>query len=221
MTIADQLNALRAELPDGVTLVAVSKMHPVEAVAEAYRAGQRIFGESRVQELCAKHDALPKDIRWQMIGHLQTNKVRAIAPFVDLIHSVDSERLLGAIDRAGSQSGRAIDVLLEVHLAKELTKSGFAPDELVETIDSGRLTEYNNVRVRGLMTVGSLSDDTDLTRSEFNALRALFDHYRPRLGAQFDTLSMGMTDDYRIAVECGSTMVRIGSLIFGARDYTK
>lgn len=219
MSIRAQIEELRASLPEDVTLVAVSKFHPVEALREAYEAGQRIFGESRPQEMVAKQPQLPDDVEWHMIGHLQTNKVKYIAPFVALIHSVDSERVIAEIDRQAARCGRIIDILFEVHLAEDESKSGWDESELREFISSGALERYPNVRVRGLMTIGTLTDDIELNKAEFRVLRALFEELRDRFGAEFDTVSMGMTSDYREAIECGSTMVRIGSKIFGERNY--
>ncbi len=218
MTIGAQIKRLKDELPSSVTLVAVSKMHPVDAIAEAYEAGQRIFGESRVQELKQKHDLLPQDIHWHMIGHLQTNKVKYIAPFVEMIHSVDSDKLLAVIDREAEKNARMIDVLLEVHVAAEETKSGWLPDELEIYIKNGKHLAYNHVRVRGLMTIASQTQDIETIRREFTTVKDLFMELKPYCSDMpFDTLSMGMTADYDIAVECGSTMVRIGSMIFGER----
>lgn len=219
MSIRAQIEELRASLPEDVTLVAVSKFHPVEALREAYEAGQRIFGESRPQEMVAKQPQLPDDVEWHMIGHLQTNKVKYIAPFVALIHSVDSERVVAEIDRQAARCGRIIDILFEVHLAEDDSKSGWDESELREFISSGALERYPNVKVRGLMTIGTLTDDIELNKAEFRVLRALFEELRDRFGAEFDTVSMGMTSDYREAIECGSTMVRIGSKIFGERNY--
>ena len=197
----------------------MSKFHPVEAIREAYEAGQRIFGESRPQELVAKYPQLPSDVEWHMIGHLQTNKVKYIAPFVALIHSVDSERLVAEIDRQAAKCGRVIDFLFEVHLAQDESKSGWDKEELLDFLRSDRLAHYPNVRPRGVMTIGTLTDDIELNKSEFRTLRALFEELRPRFGEEFDTVSMGMSSDYREAIECGSTMVRIGSQIFGSRGY--
>lgn len=219
MSVKSQIEELHSSLPEGVKLVAVSKFHPVEAIREAYEAGQRIFGESRPQELVAKQPQLPADVEWHMIGHLQTNKVKYIAPFVALIHSVDSERLVTEIDRQAARCGRLIDILFEVHLAQDESKNGWSECELREFIGSGALKNYPNVRVRGVMTIGTLTDDVELNRAEFRALRALFEELRPQFGAEFDTVSMGMTSDYLDAIECGSTMVRIGSKIFGERIY--
>lgn len=219
MSIKSQISELHTTLPEGVTLVAVSKFHPIEALREAYEAGQRIFGESRPQEMCAKQPQMPADVEWHMIGHLQTNKVKYIAPFVALIHSVDSERLVAEIDRQAEKCGRVIDILFEVHLAEDESKSGWDESELRKFISSGALAHYPNVRVRGVMTIGTLTDDIELNKSEFRTLRALFEELRVQFGGAFDTVSMGMTSDYREAIECGSTMVRIGSKIFGERTY--
>lgn len=221
MSIKSQIAELQATLPKNVRLVAVSKFHPIEALREAYEAGQRVFGESRPQEMCAKQPQMPADVEWHMIGHLQTNKVKYIAPFVALIHSVDSERLVAEIDRQAARCGRVIDILFEVHLAEDESKSGWDVNELREFISSGALAHYPAVRVRGVMTIGTLTDDIELNKSEFRTLRALFEELRGQFGEEFDTVSMGMTSDYHEAIECGSTMVRIGSMIFGERDYSK
>lgn len=217
MSVSSRLSEICATLPEGVTLVAVSKFHPAEAVMEAYDAGQRIFGESRVQELVAKYEALPKDIEWQMIGHLQTNKVRAIMPFISLIQSVDSARLLECIDREAARCGRTIDCLLEIHVAQEETKSGWDYEELKVYLQSDAFAQLHNIRIRGIMGMATNTDDAAVVRSDFERLAAIKDELAPMFGAYFDILSMGMSDDYPIAVDCGSTMVRIGSSIFGAR----
>lgn len=217
MSVSSRLSEIRATLPEGVTLVAVSKFHPAEAVMEAYDAGQRVFGESRVQELAVKYETLPKDIEWQMIGHLQTNKVRAIVPFVSLIQSVDSARLLECIDREAARCGRTIDCLLEIHVAQEETKSGWDYEELKVYLQSDAFAQLHNIRIRGIMGMATNTDDAAVVRSDFERLAAIKDELAPMFGADFDILSMGMSDDYPIAVDCGSTMVRIGSSIFGAR----
>lgn len=217
MSVSSRLSEIRATLPEVVTLIAVSKFHPAEAVMEAYDAGQRIFGESRVQELVAKYETLPKDIEWQMIGHLQTNKVRAIVPFVSLIQSVDSARLLECIDREAARCGRTIDCLLEIHVAQEETKSGWEYGELKAYLQSDAFAQLHNIRIRGIMGMATNTDDAAVVRSDFGRLAAIKDELAPMFGADFDILSMGMSDDYPIAVDCGSTMVRIGSSIFGAR----
>ncbi len=221
LEIACQLSSVRASLPAGVTLVAVSKTHPVEAIREAYDAGHRIFGESRPQELCAKYEALPDNIEWHMIGHLQTNKVRSIAPFVRMIQSVDSARLAETIQREAARCGRTIDILLEIHVAQEETKSGWDVGELKRYLDSAPFRSMPNIRVRGVMGIATNTDDERVVRRDFEELKRCFDLLRPYFGAHFDTLSMGMSHDYSLAVECGSTMVRVGSLIFGERDYAK
>ena len=221
MSVKSQLERVRVTLPEGVTLVAVSKTHPVEAIAEAYEAGQRIFGESRPQELRAKYEALPRDIEWHMIGHLQTNKVKYIAPFVTLIHSVDSERLAEAIQVQAAKCGRTIDVLLEIHVAAEESKSGWAIDDLRTAVASGLLERLPNVRVRGVMGIATNTDDMERVSADFVQLRIYKEELAPYFGEQFDTLSMGMSDDYPTAIAAGSTMVRIGSTIFGARGYSK
>ncbi len=221
MSIRKQIVQLGEELPVGVTLVAVSKTYPPDVVMEAYDTGQRIFGENRPQELLAKFDAMPGDIRWHMIGHLQTNKVKYIAPFVELIHSVDSPRLLETIDREARKNGRVIDILFEVFIAQEESKSGWEAVELTDYLKAGKHLEFGNIRVRGLMGIASFTDDTEQIRREMLGLRELFDTFRREFfhghDSPFDTLSMGMTSDWPIALECGSNMVRIGSRIFGAR----
>jgi pyridoxal phosphate enzyme (YggS family) len=217
MSIASKISDIRATLPADVELVAVSKFHPAQAVMEAYDAGQRIFGESRVQELTAKYEQLPKDICWQMIGHLQTNKVRAIAPFISLIQSVDSARLLECINREAERCNRVIDCLLEVHVAAEQTKSGWNVDELKEYLATDAIKELKNIRIRGVMGMATYTDDLAVVRSDFERIAAVKRELEPIFGEQFDILSMGMSDDYPLAVECGSTMVRVGSLIFGER----
>ena len=217
MSVASKISEIRATLPSGVTLVAVSKFHPAEAILEAYGTGQRIFGESRVQELTAKFEALPKDIEWHMIGHLQTNKVRAIAPFVSLVHSVDSQRLAECIDREAARCNRVIDCLLELHVSTDATKSGWDLDELRSYLATGAFRELKNIRFRGIMGMATYTDDVSVIRADFEALAAAKRELEPLFDDSFDILSMGMSDDYPIAVECGSTMVRVGSRIFGAR----
>ncbi len=219
MSITTQIAHLRSSLPPHVELVAVSKTHPVEAIEEAYQAGQRCFGESRPQELKAKYEALPKDICWHMIGHLQTNKIKYIAPFVTLIESVDSARLCEAIEREAAKCGRVIDILLEVHVAAEASKTGWEPTELIAYIESGAIDALTHLRVRGIMGIASNTDDEAVIRADFDHLHHLYKQLQPRFGNSFDTLSMGMSDDYPLAIDCGSTSVRIGSMIFGERSY--
>ncbi|MEG0948144.1 MAG: YggS family pyridoxal phosphate-dependent enzyme [Bacteroidales bacterium] len=221
-TVQDNLNEIRATIPAGVTLVAVSKFHPVEALQEAYDAGQRVFGESKVQELTAKEHSLPKDIQWHFIGHLQTNKVKYIAPFITMIHSVDSYRLLQEINKAAAKENRTIDILLQIHIASEQTKFGFSPEEVTELLSTHPYAEWKHIRIRGLMGMATFTDDTNRIRQEFRSLRDLFEQLKTRFFASdpdFNELSFGMSDDYLIAIEEGSTMVRIGSSIFGVRNY--
>ena len=212
-SIKSNISSIRATLPKGVTLVCVSKFHPAEAIQEAYDAGERDFGESRVQELCAKQATLPADIRWHFIGHLQTNKVRQIVPFVHLIQSVDSERLLDVIEAEAARINRVVNVLLEVHVAHEETKSGFAVEEL-EAIMPG-LDGRKHVQVCGLMTMATNTDDEAEIHRCFRTLRDIAAAY----GMSDKILSYGMSDDYEAAIADGSNMVRIGSKIFGERAY--
>ena len=217
MTIREKIEQLHTSIPQGIKLVAVSKFHPTEALMAAYEAGQRIFGESRVQELLAKHEALPKDIEWQMIGHLQTNKVRQIVPFVSLIQSVDSVRLVECINREAERISRVVDILLEIHVAQEESKTGWQYNELVDYLKSGAFTSLKNIRVRGVMGMATNTDNKAIIRNDFERLAEYKRGLSSYFGEEFDTLSMGMSDDYELAIECGSTMVRIGSSIFGNR----
>lgn len=214
MSVANNLSAVLSSLPEGVTLVAVSKYHPIEAIWEAYNAGQRLFGESRVQELMVKYQALPKDIEWQMIGHLQTNKVKYIVPFISLIQSVDSQKLLETIDREAKKCGRVVDCLLEVHVAQEETKSGWEETSLREYLATDGIKQLQNVRIRGIMGMATNTDDSSIIRADFERLKSLKQELEPIFDSNFDTLSMGMSDDYHIAIDCGSTMVRVGSKVF-------
>lgn len=220
--ITENLNEVRHALPEHVTLVAVSKTHPPEAIQTAYDAGQRIFGENKVQELVAKYEELPHDIEWHLIGHLQTNKVKYIADFVSFIHAVDSEKLLDEINKRAGKAERVIDVLLQVHIAEEDSKFGFDDAELTAFVSGTGIVQYTNVRIRGLMGMATFTDDRDQVRREFQHLKRLFDQLKTSAFANsdhFDTLSMGMSGDFDIAIEEGSTMVRIGSTLFGARNY--
>ena len=214
MGIADNIRRLKTELPSTVELVAVSKFKPVEAIREAYDAGQRSFGENRPQELAAKAPQLPGDIVWHFIGHLQTNKVKLVVPYASLIQSVDSERLLAEIDKAARAAGKVMDCLLEVHIAEEATKQGFTPDEAVEM--ARRAADYPNVRLRGVMGMATFTDDTEQVRREFRTLKAVSDRLSFLPGCTL--VSMGMSGDWRIAVEEGTTIVRIGTAIFGKRN---
>lgn len=219
MSIKTEIERLSNELPEGVKLLAVSKFHPVEALREAYDAGQRAFGESRPQELKQKAEILPRDIEWHMIGHLQTNKVKYIAPFVTLVESLDSERLAAEINRQAEKCGRTIDCLLEIHVTDEESKSGWAYDELLSFVRCGGFAAYPNIRIRGVMGMATFTDDEAVVRHDFKRLAEYKAELAEYFGEEFDTLSMGMSDDYRIALECGTTEVRIGSTIFGARQY--
>ena len=219
--IACQLSFVRSTLPAEVTLVAVSKTHPAEMIREAYDAGHRIFGESRPQELREKYEALPKDIEWHMIGHLQTNKIKYIAPFVALIHSVDSARLAEAIQREAAKCGRTIEILLEIHVAEEDTKTGWNIGELKNYVGTAPFARMQNICVRGVMGIATNTDDGAVIRRDFDELLRCFELLQPYFGPRFNTLSMGMSHDYPLAVECGSTMVRVGSLIFGRRGLKK
>lgn len=222
MNLSEKINNIQKTLPAGVRLVAVSKYHPASLIQEAYDAGQRIFGESHVQELVAKHDALPKDIEWHFIGHLQTNKVKYIAPFVSLIHAVDSERLFIEIDKQAKRCGRTIPVLLQVHVAKETTKFGFTPDELLNYMENGDWRQYTNICFSGIMCMATNTDDEALVASEFEQAKTLFHRIKEKYFSDSDTFnecSWGMSGDYPIAIEHGSTLIRIGSMIFGERTY--
>lgn len=222
MSIVDSLASVKATLPRGVKLIAVSKTHSTERILEAYNAGQRAFGENKVQELVPKYEALPKDIEWHLIGHLQRNKVKLVVPFVSLIHSVDSEKLLSAIDQEAEKAEREVKCLIQVHIAEEETKFGFTPDEAFRFFVDKRPAAYKHVRIAGLMGMATLTDDTTRIRKEFSLLHDLFEKVRVEGNVtkeDFSTLSMGMSSDYPIAVESGSTMVRVGSAIFGKRDY--
>ena len=220
--IKARLESIRSTLADGVTLVAVSKFHPLEALREAYDAGQRDFGESRVQELTVKAAEMPADVRWHFIGHLQTNKVRQLLPCVGLIHSIDSLRLLQCVDKEARRIGKTVDVLLQLHVAAEETKFGFTPDECARLVESGALSSLTGVRVRGLMAMATNTDDLAQVEAEFRRVGDLFNRLKAGPLADnpdFTEISMGMSDDYPIAIRCGSTMVRIGSSIFGERQY--
>ena len=224
MSVADNLRQVLADLPQGVRLVAVSKFHPEEAILEAYGVGQRIFGESKVQEMSRKYEALPKDIQWHFIGHLQTNKVKYIAPYVALIHGIDSFRLLAEVEKQGAKVGRTIDVLLQIHIAREETKFGFSPDECRQMLADGQWRSMIHVRLCGLMGMASNTDDMEQVKDEFARLAALFKEVKNVWFADapwFKELSMGMSHDYPEAVRAGSTLVRVGSKIFGERDYAQ
>lgn len=220
-TIASRLGRIRSALPEGTGLVAVSKFHPVEALREAYDAGQRRFGESRVQELTAKIGLMPEDTEWHFIGHLQTNKIKQVVGRVALIESVDSLRLLGMIDALSAERGTVSRVLMQVHVAAEETKSGFLPDELIDWFATGGYESLKATHICGLMGMATNTDDESRIRADFGRIADTFRRIRdvaPDLRG-FDTLSMGMSDDYSLAVEAGSTLVRVGTAIFGPREY--
>lgn len=220
--VKGHLRNVLADLPQGVRLVAISKYHPNEYIQAAYDEGQRIFGESHEQELRQKVETLPRDIQWHFIGHLQTNKVKYIAPYITMIEAVDSFKLLKEIDKQAEKCGRVIDVLLEVHIAEEATKYGFLPEALRQMLSSGEWRELKHVRICGLMMMASNVDNEQQIRSEFTLARSLFLEMKTRFFADqpsFCECSWGMSHDYKIAVEEGSTMVRIGTTIFGPRIY--
>lgn len=220
--IAKQLEKIWEELPEGVRLVAVSKFQSNEAIAEAYRAGQRIFGENKVQEMTAKHESLPDDIEWHFIGHLQTNKVKYIVPYVALIHSVDSYKLLAETDRQAVKVGRTADCLLQLHIAQEETKFGFSFDECRQMLAESNWRQLAHVRICGLMGMASNTDDIGQVRREFKSLAGFFHEVKNRWFADrpfFKELSMGMSHDYHEAIAAGSTLIRVGTRIFGERDY--
>jgi pyridoxal phosphate enzyme (YggS family) len=220
MPIGEQITRLRKELPEGVSLLAISKYQPIEALQEAYDAGQRMFGENHIQEMAAKAASLPKDIQWHFTGHVQTNKIKYMAPFVNLIHAVDSFRLLREIDKHAAKHERCIDCLLQIHIAQEETKYGLTVDECRHLLANESWRELQHVRITGLMAMGSNTDDMEQVRSEFKQIKNLFDELKEKYfpdEPSFCQISEGMTDDYPIAIEEGSTIVRIGSMIFGER----
>ena len=218
MSISQNLNNIKSSLPEHVTLVAVSKTKPNADILEAYEAGQRVFGENYVQELVEKHDQLPKDIEWHFIGHLQSRKAKLIAPFVSLIHGVDSLKLLLEINKQAQKNNRVIDCLLQVHIADEETKFGLDESELEEILHfvHNDKNEIKNIRIVGLMGMATFTEEQNQIKKEFESLKSLFDKFKTQ-NPDFKTLSMGMSGDYELAISCGSTMVRIGSSIFGTR----
>ncbi|MBC8619878.1 YggS family pyridoxal phosphate-dependent enzyme [Parabacteroides faecis] len=222
MSISQNIVQLKASLPANVTLVAVSKFHPAEALKEAYNAGQRVFGESRAQELTAKQKVLPGDIEWHFIGPLQSNKVKDIAPFIHTIHSIDSLKLLQEVNKQAVKNSRMIRVLLEIHVAQEETKHGLTPDECRELLQNEQLAELRNIQICGLMGMATYTDDTTLIEQEFHTLHELFSDLKSiyfKGNDNFAVLSMGMSHDYPIAISQGSTMIRVGTSIFGEREY--
>lgn len=219
MTIHENLNTIKAGLPDTVTLVAVSKTKPVSDLMEAYEAGQRIFGENKIQEMTEKREQMPQDIQWHMIGHVQTNKVKYMAPYVSLIHGVDSFKLLQEINKQAQKNNRIIDCLLQVYIAEEESKFGLDENELKTLLQSADLQELQHIRIKGLMGMATFTDNKKQIEKEFSRLKTIFDTYKndTTQNTDFSVLSMGMSGDYPIAIACGSTMVRIGSSIFGVR----
>jgi len=217
-SISDNLTQLRGQLPPEVLLVAVSKTKPLEDLQTAYDAGQRDFGENRVQEMAEKHAALPQDIRWHMIGHVQTNKIKDFVSWVHLVHGVDRLKVLEVLQAEAAKAGRTVDALLQVHIAQEETKFGFSPEELIPLLTRSALQAYPNVRIRGLMGMASFTPNQQQVAREFAELRALFLAGKEQLGLDYlDTLSMGMSGDWPVAVANGSTLIRLGSALFGSR----
>lgn len=221
MSIKNNIAKYQQNLPAGATLVAVSKTQPVERIREAYEAGQRVFGENKAQELQLKHEALPKDIQWHMIGHLQTNKVKYIAPFVHLIHSVDSLKLLQEINKQALKVSRIIPCLLQLHIAEEETKFGFSQEEVINLINSADFKQLKNIKISGLMGMATFTNNSDQVRKEFRSLKHFFDRLNSMPlppTVEMNVLSMGMSGDFGIALEEGSTMIRVGTAIFGERQ---
>lgn len=224
MSVKDNINNFREQIPATCKLIAVSKTHPVDRIKEAYDAGQRLFGENKVQELAPKYEALPRDIQWHMIGHMQSNKVKYIASFIHLIHSVDSFSLLKEIDKQARKNQRQISCLLQMHIATEETKFGFSEDEILQGLETHALKNFSNVRVMGLMGMATFTDDRNQIRDEFRRLRNFYNRlkeYDLPSNVIMEELSMGMSSDYDIAIEEGSTMIRVGSSIFGDRTYAQ
>lgn len=218
MSIQENYNTIKSQLPSGVELVAVSKTHPVSAIQEVYDLGQRAFGENKVQEVTEKYPLLPKDIRWHLIGHLQTNKVKYIAGFIDTIQSVDSEKLIREIDKEAQKNNRTINVLLQVKIAEEESKFGLETGEAKDLFERYLSGEFRNISITGLMGMATFTDDHDQIRKEFQILKKLFDGLNQL--KKLETLSMGMSDDFPVAIECGANSIRVGSAIFGRRDYS-
>ncbi|KAF2331362.1 YggS family pyridoxal phosphate-dependent enzyme [Flavobacterium daemonense] len=219
MSIQSNLNTIKATLPEHVTLVAVSKTKPVSDLLQAYEAGQRIFGENKIQEMTEKWEQMPKDIQWHMIGHVQSNKVKFMAPYVTLIHGVDSLKLLQEINKQALKNSRIIDCLLQMYIAEEESKFGLDENELNELLTSVEFKELKNIRILGLMGMATFTEDQNQIKKEFTHLKSIFDSIKELKteNCNLNTISMGMSGDYQLAIECGSTMVRIGSSIFGGR----
>ena len=222
MNIADNLQQVLNELPEGVRLVAVSKFHPNEAIEEAYRSGQRVFGESKVQEMTAKYESLPKDIEWHFIGHLQTNKIKYIVPYVALIHGIDSYKLLVEVNKQAEKAGKVVNCLLQLHIAEEETKFGFSFDECRDMLAEGEWKTLSNIQLCGLMGMATNTDDNEQIKKEFCSLSSFFKEVKDSWFADteaFRELSIGMSHDYHQAIAAGSTLIRVGSKIFGDRTY--
>ncbi|MSP84235.1 MAG: YggS family pyridoxal phosphate-dependent enzyme [Flavobacteriaceae bacterium] len=219
MSIKENLLKIKSSLPENVTLVAVSKTKPVSHLMEAYAAGQRIFGENKIQEMTEKWEQMPKDIKWQMIGHIQTNKVKFMAPYVSLIHGVDSLKLLEEINKQALKNDRIINCLLQIHIAEEETKFGINEEELEDLLASDSLKKMNNIKIIGLMGMATFTENQNQIKKEFQHLKSIYEKLQSLniKNCKLDTLSMGMSGDYQLAIACGSTMVRIGSTIFGGR----
>jgi pyridoxal phosphate enzyme (YggS family) len=222
MSIKDNLKNIKSTLPKYVTLVAVSKTKPISDLFEAYNAGQRVFGENKIQEMAAKYDALPKDIAWHMIGHVQKNKVKYMAPFVSLIHGVENLKLLEEINKQALKHDRIIDCLLQIKIASEDSKFGMTPEDASILLQSKDFSELKNIRVIGLMGMATFTEDEDQIKEEFQLLKQTFDTLKPLESFNFkpEIISMGMSGDYQLAIACGSTMIRVGSSIFGERNYS-
>ena len=218
MSIKQNLNKIKQSLPEHVTLVAVSKTKPVSDLMEAYEDGQRIFGENKIQEMADKHQEMPKDIKWHMIGHVQTNKVKYMAEFVDLIHGVESFKLLKEINKQAKKHDRIIDCLLQIKIASEDSKFGMSPKDASTLFQSEDFSTLKNIRVVGVMGMATFTEDQDQIKQEFGVLKTTFDSLKT-VHLDLETISMGMSGDYKLAIDCGSTMVRVGSSIFGARNY--
>lgn len=216
--IKEKLDRINSSIPENVTLVAVSKTKPIADLQEAYDAGQRVFGENKIQEMVGKYDELPKDIKWHMIGHLQRNKVKYMAHFVDLIHGVDSFKTLKEIDKQAKKHDRVISCLLQARIAKEETKFGLPFDEIRNILSSEEYKELTNISIKGLMGMATFTNNQQILNEEFSSLKNLFDELKEE-NKQFNALSMGMSGDYLLAIDKGSTMIRVGSSIFGARNY--
>ena len=221
MSIQENLQSIKSSLPKHVVLVAVSKTKPIPDLMEAYNAGQRIFGENKIQEMVNKHEAMPKDIEWHMIGHVQKNKVKYMAPFVTLIHGVDNFKLLEEINKQAKKHNRVMDCLLQIKIAEEDSKFGMSPKEVIDILQSETFSELENIKVTGLMGMATFTNDKHQVEKEFQLLKHTFDTLKPLESFNFkpQIISMGMSGDYKLAIACGSTMIRVGSSIFGSRNY--